>query len=543
MHSPTCHSEEPGSAAPVTERRYFDIKPPAKDDLELLLLHEDFPKLLAMAAQVKALRSGGGTNVKDFTLNSFESLAAKDSLLALGRIQSKLLSSPSSSPVTPVINVFRGEHAVTDAILDEALVELQDELDAYQFEAVTQQPSSPTTDSLLLETLMAADSAALVPRPTPASSPSSSASSSHGNDSQLYYDPKRKGDAIAIKYSKWQTDIFMKWMIENAASPFPDTSDVAELALATGLTHSQVVNWTTNVRKRNLKATCKGSKKPHHFIDFLFLKQDREIRKSAVVCAAGQSILSAPPITGGSTEKPRNASRRRSAGDTSDRSVSSDPMSVRLKASHGSFGHQQPWFYDEATRKLELRLDEPVDELQLLAQSEIGRLEPLDWKNEEQDMIQRSEHHSELLEDFANYWEDDDEDSKYLLPAPSGYRAGQEKDLDTMSTHPPAKLPSFVIASSPVGRAAYRQSLLRSITYESHEDLPFVATPANKSLACTASIEAAPPRYYPKHQRPTSPPFSDYCLTEADEYAQLIALDEEHDDEYDWIKAWDIEEL
>jgi hypothetical protein len=48
----------------------------------------------------------------------------------------------------------------------------------------------------------------------------------------------------------------------------------------TGLDQSQIVNWTTNVQKRNIKATIEGIKKPHHFIDFLFLAQDRDYRSS-----------------------------------------------------------------------------------------------------------------------------------------------------------------------------------------------------------------------------------------------------------------------
>lgn len=188
------------------------------DDLDLLLAHEDFPRLLTLVVQVKKSRL-----LSPPKSSSPSVLTPHEICKSVERLQQR---------TTPLSTVMRGMHPITDSLMDDCLVALEKEL--------------------------ALQGVPIPPRPLP-----------------MINNRKKKKDAIAIKYAKWQTDILMNWMIAHFDQPFPEADDIAQLMTKTGLSQSQVINWTTNVRKRNRKATCEGSKKPHHFIDFLFLKQDR----------------------------------------------------------------------------------------------------------------------------------------------------------------------------------------------------------------------------------------------------------------------------
>ena len=227
------------------------VKPPAAtksdesslDDMDLMLLHEDFPKLLALSAQVKELRNTlVNPPASQKTVSS--ALSPKEIEGAVARMQHELLRFPQQARQS----VMRGKYPMTDFTIDDSVKTLEKELTHLKKFVHAHEGENVTLVNVT--------------------------SSSKGKKGG-----KSKKEAIALKYAKWQTDILMNWMIEHLEEPFPDQAETQKLMDQTGLSQSQVVNWTTNVRKRNRKATCQGGKKPHHFIDFLFLVQDRENRR------------------------------------------------------------------------------------------------------------------------------------------------------------------------------------------------------------------------------------------------------------------------
>lgn len=239
------------------------------DDFKLLLLHQDFPELVSLASQVKQARK----------LFRARCDGASDKLHRV-KVRPCLVTSPAGSPfdhseqVLQVITILRsnlldhgssckilrGTHSITDSLMDDMLQTLRQELIAMEkiemlhFGGVNQHPPAQSIRNRFS-----------LPNHQNVSS-STTIMVADANHSQ-------SAAPIATKYTKQQTDILMKWMINNVHQPFPSSADIYLLMDLTGLSHSQVVNWTTNVRKRNRKATCEQRKKPHHFLDFLFWKQ------------------------------------------------------------------------------------------------------------------------------------------------------------------------------------------------------------------------------------------------------------------------------
>ena len=222
------------------------------DDVELMLLHEDFPKLLSLSAQVKGLRNSL-VNAPTARRAVCSALSPEEIHLAVSKMREKLVGFSKQRHQS----VKRGSYPVTDFAIDDSINTLQREYEHLnQWMATRSERKSRNTESCYSE----------------------KKSRKSNRDGSIECSESGQGAPLALKYSKWQTDILMNWMVEHIEQPFPDQSEIQSLMEQTGLSQHQVVNWTTNVRKRNRKATCEAGKKPHHFIDFMFLLHDRKDR-------------------------------------------------------------------------------------------------------------------------------------------------------------------------------------------------------------------------------------------------------------------------
>lgn len=199
---------------------------PLLDDLDLMICHEEFTNLVALADKLKRVQRAQQSSVASIEYYEANQLGKANSSLAPAEVVAAVERMQEQLSVKHVV-IRRGMYPLTDAMMDDNFSILQQELELCESCIRTAETKKDTIE------------------------------------------------ATAAKYPKWQTDILMKWVVENKGNPFPGSEEIEQLSSETGLSRDQIINWTTNVRMRSRKATL-GGKKPHHFMDWVFLAQQRD---------------------------------------------------------------------------------------------------------------------------------------------------------------------------------------------------------------------------------------------------------------------------
>lgn len=251
-------------ASTLSTTRKRPRAPEEWDELDLMICHEEFTTLVALVEKVKVAQerlhrvSRAFPDLLDFYDHHKPSvpkscLSACEVLAVVERMREQL------SFTHTVIR--RGSYPVTDATMDDNFSILQKELEFCESclrnhdrhlcqGANLASPQSQQPSISHIATSPITPSSATTTTPTTTSS--------------------------TTKYSKWQSDILLQWLVDNHKDPTMSRHDVKELAHRTALTTSQVSTWLQNMKRRRKKNTIDGTKKATHFLDFLFLANERD---------------------------------------------------------------------------------------------------------------------------------------------------------------------------------------------------------------------------------------------------------------------------
>ena len=266
-----------------------------------VVLHEDFEVMLELLARIKIMQQANqvsfrpqGPKSRDpFPPSEIAALAEKVTKVQKYYQNRQQQRDPNGNILQPIRILRRGEDPVADLLTQDFIRSLERELEYQQEIERVQQPN----------------------------------------------------ESIAVKYPKWQTDILNRWMIENIHDPFPDDEQIQQLMHETQLSHSQIVNWTTNCRKRSRKATLNGGKKAHSFIDYMFIAAANEAENDSDPhsnmelnrMAGVHSHMTCTPVRKNSLARPASPTSQMSAWQkTSSSSATLYPSSGDINGNHAS---------------------------------------------------------------------------------------------------------------------------------------------------------------------------------------------------------------
>ena len=212
------------------------------------------------SSHVRKKNKMDGKGVVSNTISSSDRPSAKSFSDAAGLIRATLISDDESDDMCEVMG--RGECLITDSLIDETIQFLAEELKLcvelkkqLRMGASFQQQGSVGISKSASVAAPEETDAKMVPvKMETVDRSGEEGEEEGGGGGGVKATKKAKGkNAQVPKFTKWQTDILIDWMIEHREHPFPTAEQIHSLAESVGLTETQVVNWTTNVRKRNLK--------------------------------------------------------------------------------------------------------------------------------------------------------------------------------------------------------------------------------------------------------------------------------------------------
>jgi len=229
------------------------------DELDLIVCHEEFHSLVALVEKVKhvqdLLQRAAPSAMEFYETNKPpvpKSCLGADEVLAVVERMREQLS------FTDVI-IRRGSYPVTDAMMDDNFTILQSELEFC--ETCLRNSYAEAGRMLYQRPIVTTPTAQGMPHAAPSPTPQRRTPTTSSS---------------STKYSKWQSDILLQWLVDHHKDPTLSKYQARELAQRTGLKPSQVSTWLQNMRRRRKKNTIEGTKKATHFLDFLFLANERD---------------------------------------------------------------------------------------------------------------------------------------------------------------------------------------------------------------------------------------------------------------------------
>ena len=210
------------------------------------------------SSHVRKKNKMDGKGVVSNTISSSDRPSAKSFSDAAGLIRATLISDDESDDMCEVMG--RGECLITDSLIDETIQCLAEELKLcvelkkqLRMGASFQQQGSVGISKSASVAAPEETDAKMEPVKMETVDRSGEEEEGGGGGGVKATKKAKGTNAQVPKFTKWQTDILIDWMIEHREHPFPTAEQIHSLAELAGLTDTQVVNWTTNVRKRNLK--------------------------------------------------------------------------------------------------------------------------------------------------------------------------------------------------------------------------------------------------------------------------------------------------